>query len=248
MATTTVTRPAVIPQPKQILRQAIVVAALLVIGVGLGMLFDSGRSESVEAATLTQGQQAAANRLAAQAAALDTIRAIDAQSARLQGLADSFAAANAAPIPGVFYDPLTSTAVFGDVPVEGHYDTQMSTWVFGPATQVAEHGPFTAMVYRDPSVVQQRFGGLDANLDPDVVIDWALRDVISDLGPNAAAVLDREDADARGHVLDPDAAPVLDRETADAHGFTYDPTTSSLVPMGAEEQGYYDTDSSRWIR
>ena len=32
----------------------------------------------------------------------------------------------------------------------------------------AEHGAFTAMVYRDPSVIQERFVGLDANLDPDV--------------------------------------------------------------------------------
>jgi len=35
-------------------------------------------------------------------------------------------------------------------------------------TQVTapEHGAFTSMAYRDPSVIQQRFVGSDANLDP----------------------------------------------------------------------------------
>ncbi len=32
----------------------------------------------------------------------------------------------------------------------------------------AEHGAFTAMTFRDPSVIQKRFGGSDADLDPDV--------------------------------------------------------------------------------
>ena len=32
-----------------------------------------------------------------------------------------------------------------------------------------EHGAFTAMTWRDPSVIQERFVGSDANLDPNVV-------------------------------------------------------------------------------
>lgn len=134
MTTSTVTRPAALPPPSQILRQGFIVAALLVIGVGLGMALDTGRSGSVEATGLTQAQQATASRLQAQAGAIGAAGLTNAQQAaasRLQAQADATAA----------------------------------------AAIIAEHGPFTSMAYRDPSVVQQRFGGLDANLDPDVVLE-----------------------------------------------------------------------------
>lgn len=171
MATTTVTRPAVVPHPRQILRQGIVVAALLVIGVGLGLLADSGRSST---AGLTQGQQASADRLTAQAAAFDNTRALSAATERLQGLADSIASIAEVPslapvdLTGVFYDPQTSLASFGGISIEGRYNAELGAWIFGPAPRAVEHGAFTPMVYRDPSVVQQRFVGGDANLDPDV--------------------------------------------------------------------------------
>ena len=41
--------------------------------------------------------------------------------------------------------------------------------VFDPAV-VPEHGAFTAMVYRDLTAGVNRFTGLDANLDPDVIL------------------------------------------------------------------------------
>ncbi len=145
MATSTVTYPAEVPQPKQIARQGIIVAAVLVAGVGLGMLLDTGRSTvSIDAAQLTRGQQAAADRLAAQVPTFDAARANAAASSRLQGLADSFAA-----------EQLVNR---GLIPEEA----------MTPAASAPEHGAFTAMQYRDPAVVQQRWIGQDANLDPDV--------------------------------------------------------------------------------
>lgn len=174
MATTTVTRPAVIPRPSRILRQGLVIAALLVMGVSLGMALDSGRGGVIDASGLTRGQEAAAERLAGQAAALDNARGLNAAAERLQGLADQILATSvpsAAPVDlsSVFYDPQASRATFGGVPIEGHYSPELSTWIFGPAAPAVEHGAFTPMTYRDPANVQQRFVGGDANLDPNVL-------------------------------------------------------------------------------
>jgi hypothetical protein len=89
MATNTLNQPAGFPSPKQLVRQGLVVAILLVTGVGLGMAIDTGRAGvSVKA-------QAAATHVA-----------------------------------------------------------------------TAEHAAFTSMTYRDPSVIQKRFVGSDADLDP----------------------------------------------------------------------------------
>lgn len=171
MATTTVTQPAALPQPSQILRQGFIVAALLVIGVGLGMVLDTGRTGSVEAAGLTQGQQAAANRLAAQAGAIGATGLTNAQQAaanRLQAQADATVASGL----------------------------------------IAEHGPFTSMAYRDPSVVQQRFGGLDANLDPDIVLEHGEFTAMTYRDP---AVVRRLFAGQDAN-LDPDVVPGAEQE------------------------------------
>lgn len=246
MATTTVTRPAVVPQPRQILRQGIIVVALLVIGVGLGMLTDSGRTGSGEAAGLTQGQQASADRLAAQAAALDNTPGLNAAAERLQGLADSIITTADIPslapvdLTGVFYDPQTSRAAFGGVPIEGHYSPELSTWIFGPTVAAAEHGAFTPMAYRDPAVVQQRFVGGDANLDPDVRS-------IAGLGEHGAftpmAYRDPTAAQQRFVGIDAD----LDPDVATAPALAYDPVTSSLVPAGDPAGSFYDPESSSWV-
>jgi hypothetical protein len=161
MATTTVTQPAVIPRPRQILRQGLIVTALLVIGVGIGLVLDSGRSGSVEASGLNRSQEAAAARLSGQAAAFDAARGTNAGVERLQGLADSILGAAAAAEHGAF-TPMTyrdpSAVQQRFVGGDANLDPDIAV----------EHGAFTPMTYRDPSAVQQRFVGGDANLDPEV--------------------------------------------------------------------------------
>lgn len=184
---TTITQPAGLLQPWKIVRQAIVLAIVVAVGVGAGLLLDSGRSESNEAAALTEAQQGFT------------------AEQRLQRLADSLIVASQPPAVdtrGATYDPAAGGVVYGDTPRDvfsgltpeqrlesladsltvapqpaavetrgATYDPAAGGVVFGDATGAgaeAEHGPFTSMTYRDPSVVMERFGGEDANLDPDL--------------------------------------------------------------------------------
>jgi hypothetical protein len=123
MATHTLTRPAGFRQPKQLVRLGLVIAVLLVTGIGLGMAIDSGR---------------AGVPVEAQAAATDV-------AAAEHGEFTSMA----------YRDPAVIQKRFGG-----------SDANLDPDVAAAEHGEFTSMAYRDPSVIQKRFGGSDADLDP----------------------------------------------------------------------------------
>ena len=211
MSTTTLTRPAAFPQPRQILRQGFIVAALLVIGVGLGMALDTGRAGSVEAAGLTQAQQAAANRLQAQAdviGAADLTTAQQAAANRLQAQADATAA----------------------------------------SAIIAEHGPFTSMAYRDPSVVQKRFGGLDANLDPNIVLEHGEFTAMTYRDPAVVRSL-FAGTDAN---LDPDVAPTVAElfgSSSSDGEWVYDTASSRPVQVqSSDDEWVYDTGSHRPVR
>ena len=123
MATNAVTHSAGFPQLKQIVRQGLVVAVILVIGVGLGMAVDNG-----PAGVPVKAQVAPA------------------------------AAEHGAFTAMAFRDPAVIQERF--VGSDANLD---------PDVAAAEHGAFTAMAFRDPAVIQERFVGSDANLDPDVV-------------------------------------------------------------------------------
>lgn len=125
---TTITQPAAVLQPRKLLRQAIILAVVMAVGIGVGLLLDNGDDRAALAGGDTPAQ-------------------------RLQSLADSLVVASepvAVDTRGATYDPAAGTVVFGTAPVEG-----------------PEHGEFSPMTYRDPSVITERFGGLDADLDPD---------------------------------------------------------------------------------
>lgn len=79
MATTTVTQPADFPQPKQVLRQGVIVTIMLVLGVGLGMLLDTGRasvSGEIPEATPSQVSNDPAQQPTSAASATDVNQAL----------------------------------------------------------------------------------------------------------------------------------------------------------------------------
>ncbi|NNF09497.1 MAG: hypothetical protein HKN74_04350, partial [Acidimicrobiia bacterium] len=129
MATTTVSQPVGFPQPKEIVRQGAIVALVLLIGVGVGMLIDTGRQTvAAETPQLTQSQAAVADRLTAQAA-------VGVQAGSDRAIAQVAAAQRA---------EATAAQVASSV-------FEINTWapLGAPAGfSVPEHGEFTPMVTR----------------------------------------------------------------------------------------------------
>lgn len=143
---TTITQPAAVLQPWKILRQAVILAVVMAVGIGAGFLLDGNSRQAVQA----DGESAA--------------------SLRLQELAHSLVVTpQAGPIDtrGATYDPSFGGIVYGVFPVENLNWTPFE-YRHPAAVDTAEHGGFTPMEYRHPSAITERFGGLDADLDPDV--------------------------------------------------------------------------------
>jgi len=128
----------------RILQNVFIGLALVMVGLGLGSALDSGRtSVSVEAAQLTQGQQAAS------------------ASQRLLDYTDGIAAANPAPVVTATREQmLTDLANRGAIPA--------AAAILPPAVVVAEHGAFTPLAVRDISELAPRYAGGDISV-PDVV-------------------------------------------------------------------------------
>jgi len=157
MATNTLTQPAGFPQPKQLVRQGLVVAVLLVTGVGLGMVIDTGR-----AGAPVKAQAAATDVAAAEHGAFTSMTYRDPSAIQKR-----FVGSDAE------LDPAVAAAEHGAFTSMTYRDPSVIQKRFGgsdanldPAVAAAEHGAFTSMTYRDPSVIQKRFVGSDAELDP----------------------------------------------------------------------------------
>ena len=191
MATTTpVVGPIGIHRPSHLGRWALVVAVLLAGGIGAGMIMDSGRDPVSTAAPATEQsqlsnalrlQEQADMLLARQAATqptealsvgrIEALRAQGAALARSQGVGNpnEFAAALAA----LGLDRAEALAVIEEAQAHGgFYDAASGYWVAGERPEpavIAERGDFTAFVGPVAEPVT-RFGGLDANLDPDVTV------------------------------------------------------------------------------
>lgn len=193
MATTTpVVTPIRLRRPSNIGRWALILAALTAVAMVMGMIMDSGREGvSTAAPTLTRSQLAEADRLegqwqlwqAGQAAVeqaspealsvgrIEALRAQGAAVARSQGVGS--AAEFASIIAGLSSNRAEVLSGIEDARAHGgYYDVLSGTWMFGERPQpavIAEHGDFTAFAGAVAEPVE-RFGGLDANLDPDVVV------------------------------------------------------------------------------